>query len=171
MTTLWASRTWFIKFLFWILSLISVHAAAQPAPGIGERVAKQAFSLVSLAEMSNHAGSDPRCEGTPFARYPTRKLIDEQIVPMVEALMRSERKPVDAQALKVIDTLRLLPTQDQFKDQVVRKAFDLKLQEAQSGYGPNGACAAVASGLNVAIHQLQVWIRDTTVSLKAAAPR
>lgn len=144
---------------------------AQSAPSIGERAAKQAYSLIALAEMSNYARRDPRCVGTPFSPYSSAGMVEDYVEPMLLALAKAERRQLADQDRQILTLLHDLPNQDSFKRQVVEKAFDQKYQEAVAGYGKSGACAALASGINVGIHQLQTWLRDSARTLSSPPAR
>jgi hypothetical protein len=146
-------------------------AHSQSNNGIGERLAKQSISLIGLAEASNYGANDARCAGTAFGKYQTRQLIDTDIVPAISALGQSEGKASSPELNALIERLRSLSNESTFKAQVVPTVFERKYSEAVNGYGQKSACAAVATSFNVAIYQLQVWLKDTTASLNSVRPR
>lgn len=164
-------QTIFPTFAFAATLATGQLAHSQANDSVGQRLAKQSVSLIGLAEASNYGAIDARCTGTAFGKYQTRQLIDTDIVPAINALGKSEGKASSPELNALIEKLRSLPSESTFKTQVVPAVFERKYSEAVNGYGQQSACAAVATSFNVAIYQLQVWLKDTTASLNSVRPR
>jgi hypothetical protein len=101
-------------------------ANAQIPLGTGERLAKEAMGLVAFAEMGNIGARDPECRGTPFPVADISSLVETEIVPIMDAMARVERKSNPTQRAEMIALLKQMPSQSDGGVGVIQRVYDQK---------------------------------------------
>ena len=155
--------------LFVALSCLG-HVSAQVPSDTGERLAKETMALVMFAEMGNVGARDPECKGTPFPVADISSLVDTEVGPIIDALARSERKPLPAPRTEMLALFKQIPNQKDRGVSVVQRVYEQKKQEARAAYGAAGACSALTSMVQTVIQQKRLALRDIKALLGRAKP-
>lgn len=139
------------------------RAAAEVPSGIGERFAKEAMGLVAFAEMGNIGARDSECKGTPFPVADINSLVDAEIVPILDTMIRAEGKSNPTRRAETISLLKKMPNQKDRGIAILQRVYDQKKQEALASYGTTGVCSALSAMVQTVIQQKRLALRDITI--------
>ena len=157
---------WVVKRLATALLVVAASSAVSAEiSGTGVRAAKEAMGLVAFLEMGNIGALDPECKGTPFPIADISSAIEAEIVPIIDAAARVDKKSDLAKRTEVIALLNQMPNQKVDGVGVVQRVYDQKKQEARVAYGGSSACAALSSMVQTVIQQKRLALRDIAALL------